>query len=61
MNEVDYIIYNSKQTAFGLEFTFDVQHIKVIEWHVMTVPAEDKHVPIYDYARVPITSWGTLA
>ena len=53
--------YNSKQTPLGVKFTSNVQHVKVIEWHVMAVPAEDEEVPVYDYASVSVTSRGTLA
>jgi hypothetical protein len=53
--------YNSKQTAFGFKLTSNVQHVKIIEWHVMAVSAKDEEVTIYDYTSVPITSWWTLA
>ena len=52
--------YNSKQTAFGFKLTSNVQHVKIIEWHVMAVPAKDEEVAVYDYSSVPITSWWTL-
>jgi len=53
--------YNSEQIVFGLKLTSDVQHVKIVEWHVMAVPTKDEEVTIYDYTSVPITSWWTFA
>ena len=41
-----------KKPEFGLEFSSDVYHVKVIERNEIVVSAEDEEVPIYFYAIV---------
>ena len=61
-NETYFLIYDTSQLEFSenerlcLEFWIEVQHMEIVEWHMMTISTEDKKAVSKDNTSMTIPS-----